>query len=353
MAIHAPLENNPQNKETSVICGFYDLNNSDHPFIAIGETTTWCWQQGCRLQWYPHNNNRKILYNKMTDGQYGCVIQDIDTKKITRTYKRPVYIVANDGNCGLSLNFSRLQRLRPGYGYANLPDKYEGQVVPEDDGIWRINMKTGEERFLFSIADIKKIEPLKNMTGAEHYFNHLLFNPDDTRFMFFHLWIKDGKRYNRLMTCDIDGKDLYPLINEGHVSHYCWKSNNELLAFSTHRDTGMNYHLYKDKSSSREIVGKGLLTEDGHPSFSPYDSLLLTDTYPDKYRNQHLLILNLKDNKLFQIGSFHSPLSFKGEVRCDLHPRWSPSGRYICIDSACDGKRAMHVLDMSYFRSIK
>jgi len=344
LAIHAPMKSTAPKPETEVVIGYYDLNDEKGTFYNVDRTTTWCWQQGCRLQWYPDGSNQNILYNRLIDNQYGCVIQDIQSKKIIKSFNRPVYAISTDGRWGISLNFSRLQRLRPGYGYANLPDKSEGRLVPDDDGIWRININTGKENLLFSLADIIKMEQLKNMGNAEHYFNHLLFNPDGSRFMFFHLWIKDGRRYNRLMTCDIDGKDLYPLINEGHVSHYFWKSNNELLAFSTHSDTGMNFHLYRDKSNFREIIGKGFLTQDGHPSYSPDGSMLLTDTYPDKYRNQHLLIFSLKENNLFQIGSFYSPLSFKGEVRCDLHPRWSSCGKYICFDSAHERKRAMYVM---------
>jgi hypothetical protein len=346
LAMHVPIKNLSPKPKSEILVGYYDMNDEDPPFFKIGKTTTWCWQQGCRLQWYPVASNQEILYNRLVDGQYGCVIQDIESKEVIKAYKRPIYAVSKNGRWGLSLNFSRLHRLRPGYGYAELPDDTEGQAAPEADGIWRIDMKTGKEGFLFSIAEITHFEPLESMKGAEHYFNHILFNPDETRFMFFHVWLNNGKRYNRLITCDVDGKDRYALANEGHVSHYTWKSDDELLAYSTHADSGTNYHLYKDKTNIRKVIGKGILNRDGHPSFSPDGSLLLTDTYPDKYRDQHLLIYKLETGELHEIGAFYTPLNLKGEARCDLHPRWSSSGRFICFDSAHEGIRKMYLFDV-------
>lgn len=344
LALHAPIKNITPKPETEVAIGYYDLHDEKTTFFEIGRTTTWCWQQGCRLQWYPDGSNRNVLYNRLIDGRYGCVIQDIKSKKIIKSFKRPIYAVSNDGIWGLSLNFSRLQRLRPGYGYVNFPDETVGQQTPGNDGIWRIDMDSGKEDLLFSIADIAKLEPLDSMTGSEHYFNHLLFNPAGTRFMLIHLWAKDKKKFGRHITCDIDGKDKLVLNYEGHASHYVWKSNDELLVFSTHADAGTNYYLYTDKTNSKRVIGESILRQDGHPSFSPDGTMLLLDTYPDKFREQKLFVYKVANGEIINLGSFYSPFKFRGETRCDLHPRWSSCGEYICFDSAHGGKRAMYVI---------
>ena len=36
-----------------------------------------------------------------------------------------------------------------------------------------------------------------------------------------------------------------------------------------------------------------------------------------------------------------------GDVRCDLHPRWSPDGKIVTVDSIHDGRRAIYQLDLS------
>ncbi len=344
LALHAPVTNVTQKPETEVIVGYYNLTDDKTTFTEIGRTTTWCWQQGCRLQWYPYEDSHHVLYNRLIDSYYGCVIQDIQSKKIIKSFKRPIYAISNNGRWGLSLNFSRLQRLRPGYGYDNLPDETMGRQIPENDGVWRIDMVSGKEDFLFSIADIAKLEPLDSMAGAEHYFNHLLFNPAGTRFMLIHLWAKGKKKFGRHITCDIEGSDKKVLNNEGHASHYVWKSNDELLVFSTHADAGTNYYLYTDKTNSKRIIGKSILKQDGHPSFSPDGAMLLLDTYPDKFREQKLFVYTVDNGEIINLGSYYSPFKFRGETRCDLHPRWSPCGKYICFDSAHGGKRAMYVI---------
>lgn len=349
LATRAPFLNTPPQADIPLEIGYYHLRNGLTKFVKIGRTTTWCWQQGCRLQWYPlsmQGENNRVIYNALIDNQFGCYIQDIWNNKIVRQYRRAIYSVSPDGRFGLSLNFSRLGRLRPGYGYVNLPDETEGELAPEEDGIWYIDMDTGEDTLLLSIADIVQLKPLETMQGAEHYFNHICLNPDGTRFLFFHVWLKEGERYTRLITCNADGSEPYALINEGHVSHYTWKSSDEILCFSTHANTGMKYHLYRDKTSYKEVVGDGLLVMDGHPSYSPGDHFILTDTYPDRYSDRHLLLFDVAHKQLIDIGGFFSPYKYKGELRCDLHPRWSPSGSYIAFDSAHEGRRSLYIFTL-------
>jgi len=314
-------------------------------FIPFADVHTWCWQQGCRLQWFPldlQGRNNNVIFNNVVDNRYGGCNLDISTKQIVRILARPIYAVSPNGLYGLSLNFSRLGRLRPGYGYNNFPDETLHIAAPVDDGIWNVDMVSGAARLLFSVHDMVSFEPLSTMRGAEHYFNHISINPDGSRFLFFHVWIVGSRRFTRLVTCNPDGSDPYPLVNEGHVSHYTWLSQDEILCFSTHAETGTRYHLYKDKCSVREVVGGNVLHVDGHPSFSSDHKQLLTDTYPDRYGERNILLMDLPSGSARKIGSFYSPPNLKGELRCDLHPRWSPSGKYIAFDSAHEGLRGLY-----------
>ena len=347
LASRVPLGKRSSQPINRMEIGYYDRSQGGDRFIAISHTQTWCWQQGCRLQWYPLDGlgrDRTVIYNTVVNGRYGCRIRDIDTRKMIREYQWPVYAVSPDGRYGFFLNFSRLGRLRPGYGYSVLPDETAGRNMPDRDGIWRLDMHTGKAERLFSIRDITRFEPLESMAGAEHYFNHICVNPDSSRFFFFHVWLHHGKRHTRLITCNMDGSDRFALVNEGHISHYTWKSSHEILCFSSHARTGMHYHLYRDRCDTPEVFAPGLLTEDGHPSFSPDRRFFLTDTYPDRYGDRRLLLYNVQKREVIQLARFFSPFRFTGEFRCDLHPRWSPSGQLIVIDSAHEGHRAMYVI---------
>lgn len=99
------------------------------------------------------------------------------------------------------------------------------------------------------------------------------------------------------------------------------------------------------------IVGRGIFDNigDGHPSFSPDGKWIITDTYPDRARLQHLLLYNIEDKKLVVLGSFFSPLKFSRPNRVDLHPRWSPDGKFISIDASFERIRRNYILEISKF----
>ena len=328
--------------------GFYEIANEKFQYHVIGKTTTWCSQQGCRLQWYPSKSNKHVLYNSIVDDNHGCIIQDIGTKEVLRSLPRAVYSVSNDGKFGLSLNFSRVHRLREGYGYSNFPELARNQLAPENDGIWLVDMITGGDKLLFSVKEMTAFEPMESMKGAEHYFNHLLFNPSGDRFLVFHLWIHNQKRYIRLITSDINGQNRYNLVNEGHVSHYSWLDNRTIIATATHADFGFGYYVYTDQTRNRYRINHEKLQRDGHPS-SSNSGLILTDSYPNRWGEQSLYLFFPKQNKLKELGLFYSPPHLEGTLRCDLHPKWDQSGTKICFDSAHQGPRAIYLADISGF----
>jgi len=343
----APLSNSTPSPDQQLELGFFDLYEKEPEFQKFAATGTWCWQQGCRLQWYPYKGINTVIYNTIVNGKYGCIIQNIDNRNVIKSFTRPVYSVSKDGKWGLSLNFSRLQRLRPGYGYNSLPDGSINNLLPDDDGIWRIDLTTGKEKLLFSLQDISKIEPYEGMEGAQHYFNHILFNPSGNRFMFFHILQVGNKRIIRLLTSSINGDNIYLLNNSGHVSHYCWKNDKQLLAYATITNQGEGYYLFKDCSKSYKSIGKDILTEDGHPSYLPGNEWLITDTYPDKFGEQLLLLFNTENDNLIELSKEYAPAKFHAETRCDLHPRVGATNQYICIDCIRKGKRVMKLLDIS------
>jgi hypothetical protein len=325
----------------------YFWSGEPERFQPVGETDTWCWQQGCRLQWYPihsYGKNKLIVYNTAIDRQYGSCIRHIESRKVLARYTRPMYALTPSGRYGFSLNFSRLGRLRPGYGYPGIADATASERIPKNDGVWRVDIQNGRADLLFSVSDIVRLSPLETMEGATHYFNHISVNPTGSRFLFFHVWIRENRRFTRLITCDTDGSKPFPLINEGHVSHYTWKSDDELLCFSTHSNCGTHYYLYRDQSNDKTVVGRGKLDRDGHPTFSPDRRFLLTDTYPDRYGERSLLLYDLSTDSLRVLGKFYHSLAYSGERRCDLHPRWSPSGANIVFDSVHENRRAIYML---------
>lgn len=328
-------------KDDILLIGYYDIANSK-VFNTVGETNTWCWQQGCRLQWHPKNETSLIVYNKTVNNGYGAIIQDIRNGKVIEELDFPIYDIDHNGKLALTLNFSRLGRLRPGYGYVNYSDSTQNEIAPKNDGIWIYDLETKRNKLIISLEQLSNLKPSMTMDGANHYVNHLLFSPSSKRFLFFHLWLNNGKRYSRLLTSDIDGNNIHLLTNEGKVSHYTWKSTDEILATIHYDSMGTRYYLLNNTKFESKIIYNEHLDSDGHPSYSR-NGILLTDTYPDKNGDRKLVLIDTEGTKNV-IGKFYSPFEYNGECRCDLHPRWNRFGNALIFDSAHSGERKMYMM---------
>ena len=325
--------------------GMVDTEDGD-TWIPLAETSAWCWQQGCMLQWLPGSES-EVIYNIRTEVGYASVIQDVFTGE-KRRLSHPIYTVSGDGKYAVSLNFSRVAWTRPGYGYNGFPDRNEESLYPGDDGIYWIDLATGESKLIISLADIVQIAPDETMDKGKHWFNHLLFNQDGSRFIFLHRWHK-GKgpgRFTRGFTARPDGSDIFCFGEHGMVSHFIWRDPKHILAWST-EPAGNFFHLYEDQAKTVETVGAGVLTVDGHCTYSPDGHWILTDTYPGRERMQNLVLFRPEDGTLVSLGRFYQEQPTDQEWRCDLHPRWSRDGRSVCIDSKCSGQRQMYLLDVS------
>ncbi|MDQ1284097.1 MAG: hypothetical protein QG620_445 [Patescibacteria group bacterium] len=345
LAMKTPIIGRAPNAEDHAEIGYYHIDKPDN-FISLGETNTWCWQQGCRLQWYPQDNGDKIIYNCLVDGEYGAVIKDISNGNIVKKIKKPLYSVSRDGKWGVSLDFSRLQRLRPGYGYGILPDDSVSDLAPNYNGIELVDLETNESQQLFTLKDISDIEPHESMDGAEHYFNHIMFNPSGDNFLFFHLWMsKDSKRHSRLFVASRDGKNLRLLSNSGSVSHYNWIFDDKIILYSLVSDKGRYmYAVFDSLSGNVEYFGKNVPKNDGHPTLLKNKKIFITDTYPNLCSQRNLLSYNLDKDEMKILARFDDSRDFTGEFRCDLHPRVSPDEKMICIDRLIDSKRVISII---------
>lgn len=347
LAMHAPIINRAPGAEDYAELGFYDLNNPKNNFISLGKTSTWSWQQSCRLQWYADRKNQ-IIYNCLIENKYGALIKEISSGITIKKINKPLYSISQDGNWGLSLDFSRLQRLRPGYGYGVLPDKSIGNLCPDYNGIELVNLETNEFRQLFSLKEIAKIKPHSSMLGAEHYFNHLMFNPSGNKFLFFHLWMdKNKKRYSRLFVSNREGNNIKLINNSGSVSHYNWISEDEIILYSLIKEKGeYMYAIFNSQNGKIRYFEKNIPFKDGHPTMIKDNKIIITDTYPDLLSKRNLLSYDLKNDKTTIIARFDSPTNLAGEFRCDLHPRISNNNKMICVDRIVNGRRNISVVSL-------
>ncbi len=307
---------------------------------VIATVHAWNVQQGCMAQWLGPDFSRYVLFNDFREGRYCSVIFDTEAMREVKTLPLPVYDVAKDGSFALSLDFSRLHRMRPGYGYSNLPDATAGQPCPDAPCIWRMELSDGRVTPLLKYTDFAAFEPDARMDGAEHKVNHLMLCPDGHRFMVLHRWFQKGHKHTRLLTVGSDGTGMYNLSDDDFASHSFWKDDGHILSFLRKRATGDHYYLMKDQTPEYQMLWPELRT-DGHCSYAP-DGRVVTDSYPNQARLSSVFVCADTANLAQRVARVHSPLSYVGDCRCDLHPRWNRAGDAICIDSTHEGRRAMY-----------
>ncbi len=331
-------------KEAGTV-GLIDTQDGNR-FIEIGSSRSWNVQQGCMAQCMGPDFKSRIIYNDFREGKYCAVIYDWTNKCEEKVLPLPVYDVAKDGSFALSLDFSRLHRLRPGYGYSNLPDNTKGELCPNKPCIWKVDFETGKVSEMFKYTDFAAFEPDESMIGAEHKVNHLMISPNGKRFMVLHRWFHKGRKHTRLVTVNVDKTEMYNLSDDVFVSHCYWKNDYEILSFLRKKETGDHYYLMKDKTCKYTKLWSRLVT-DGHCSYSPNGSLVITDSYPNRKRLAFVYVCREEQDQPVKIASVFSPFRYDNDCRCDLHPRWNHAGDKICIDSVHEGKRGIYVISIT------
>jgi hypothetical protein len=376
-------------KDDVLEIGFFEWKKSKK-FIKISETKAWNWQQGCMLQWLGPDFNSKIIYNDRVKNKFVTVIYDINKKKKS-ILDLSFYSVSSNGNFAICIDNERLCWYRKGYSYSGIMNFDKKKRLPEDDGIWNINIITNKKKLIINLKDIVKIKPLSNMIGATHYLEHIIISPNNERIAFLHRYkTTDGGLFTRLFTANIDGSELFLLNDSGRVTHYNWKNNSEIICWGALNNsfnnlrkykslikyfftpilplyksivrgnsidgnsklssvlTGDRYLLLKDKSKKSKSISTTILNKDGHPSFSKKNqNLLLTDTYPQSKNHfkQDLILYDVSNNNYTIEQISHLPEHAYAINRCDLHPKWSMDEKYICVDSLRN-KRSIEIYEI-------
>jgi hypothetical protein len=348
LGMEVDFEHRSPRPDDVIRMGMVDLQDRDR-WIELGESRAWNWQQGSMLQWAPGSRS-EVVWNDRRGERFVSHILDVKTRR-RRTLPHPIYALSPDGRWAVAPDFRRLNDCRPGYGYAGLPDPNREAAAPADAGIWRMDMKSGRQELMFSFADAVRVpNPHEDMSEAKHWFNHLLFNPDGSRFIFLHRWRAARHQQSfatRMFTIGRDGQEPYVLDPYGKTSHFIWRDREHVLAWAWHPSRQEKFYLFRDRSAEVEAVGPEVMTVNGHCTYLPGNRWILNDTYPDRQRNQNVYLYEPATGRRVWLGHFPSPQEYTGEWRCDTHPRASRDGKLVSIDSAHAGGRQMYLIDIS------
>ncbi|MBC8875599.1 MAG: hypothetical protein H8E44_39735 [Planctomycetes bacterium] len=351
LGMEVDFEHRSPRADDVIKIGMVDLQEGDR-WTELGRSTAWNWQQGCMLQWVPGSQSQ-ILWNDRAGDRFICHIFDVETKKC-RTIMQPIYSVSPDGKSAVTPDFRRIHDVRPGYGYAGPVDPYADDLAPDDTGVFSVDLETGVSKLIISLADIARLGDIPNeKPGIKHYFNHLLFNPDGSRFIALHRWrYPDGSRLTRMITAKPDGSDIRIVVPNGYASHFIWRDPKHILVQSKNwlGNSSWSNFLFEDKEGGTpEEIGPGVLNGGGHISYLPGNEWILNDTYPQgKERIQTPHLYHVKSGRRVDLAHFHLPKAYTGEWRVDTHPRLSRNGRLVSIDAPHENEgRQMHLIDIS------
>ena len=356
------------------------VSETSGQITPIALTRAWNWQKGARQRWLPALGRRVIAYNAANAHDFECRIHDLEANT-ERILPQPLYDICDEAGFGLSLNFRRLHRHQPGYGYDHPTP--EPKFDYESEGICRIDLATGKQDLALSIASFLREHSIEPGLG-EHYFTHVQISPNGERFVFIHrCFLPSGALINHFVVAKSDGSETKILLDD-KMSHFDWKGNDQVVVWCRQNRAAKNLKESKFVGIARPLyrlsrkiraktirqgiynecfrqidvntkvavpIGKGVLTEDGHPQINPcFPDIWINDTYPDKKNEMTLMLYNQQTNERCDLLQLQTQPQLKETTwRCDLHPRWHPSGTKICFDSAHLSRRQLCVLDVTKY----
>jgi hypothetical protein len=326
--------------------GYFEGPNWEN-FVEVSQTAAWNWHQGCMLQWV--GNDRTLIFNDVENEQLRAKTINIDSGYI-RSYRDPIGAVSPNGSYFVGYDFKRVETYMNGYGY-DIGDSLElKERVPSKSFLYLIKNDTGERINLISLASIVEQDSLEDRQDYYHWFSHVVISPDSKRILFMHRRVKDIKsqvtRWSSLYSIDTNGENLHRFPCRDMVSHIGWRNKNEVIAYCRIPGHGDGYYIMSDNvEADFKKIGQDHFNSDGHPSFESSGRFMITDTYPDRFRQQSLIAFDLNKNRKFKLGEFYHHKKFTSSlgnhIACDLHPRWDRTGSFICFDSVFTGRRSL------------
>lgn len=350
LANEVPFDGRMPQKGESMAVGYFDfVDGKIGAFHKIAESYAWNYHKGCRLQWV---DNERVIFNTEKEGKIISQEVNIDTGD-TKYYDNPIDAIYADENLYLATTFSyeRLNKCMPGYGYPVL-DGDSIENAPQDMGLSVIDMKTGERKLIVSLASLKESYG-SSYPNYTHFVTHTEFSKDGKYVAFLYRAApkgEEGKDMHKtwIVVYDLAKEKTVALPTQMSGSHYVWNNRNQILASCIIDDKSCHVLYDVNNPDTSRIIAGDKVNSDGHQTWIS-DTVFITDTYPDRRRMAKLYKINTETEEVELLASIYSPKEFQTKdvhchIACDLHPRMSPSGKYLTFDSPRTGVRSFYLM---------
>ncbi len=316
------------------------LETDSGRFYPISPTTAWNYQSGSNLIWNPAYPEVEFFFNTIEKGKLIGMRANVTTGTAD-VLGQPISDVSSNGKQILTLSYGRLSRLHPSEGYAGLVDPYAKEAHPENDGVFISEVDKKNSRLILSFAKIydalRNADP--NVMAEQIFIEEVKFNPAGSRFLFLvKAWDNSSgvmRSKTALLTAFTTGTDVRVVVPWGKsVINADWKDNKTIIACFKYRPGIFNYVMFTDGKDDFSIIGDEKIMAEGNLAISPNGEWIVTERSQRDYKERSLFLFNIKSGDFRKLGSFNMPDDsyMRGDLKCDLNPRWSEDGNMISID---------------------
>ncbi len=321
--------------------------------IPIESTRAWNFQQGTMFYWHPWAPQTQFFFNDRDaiTGQVFTVLYDVQSRQRLCEYRVDHLSVANggvspSGRFFLAINYGRMARLRPVTGYPAAPDPTAKVAAPENDGIFHVNIRTGQPKLIVSFRQLRELlcDKHPNIDKAEFYINHTLINRNG-QYVYFFARARlgdDPMAVNIPCSAKTDGSQLTAHAHIG--GHPEWDKATVVIGAQDGKQ--IRYDILQQKVVGQIGTPESIPKPRGDVSLSR-DGNWFACGFGVRGGNNQYSILRRSDNAFVQSGLFSRGPHTKGPLRIDPAPRWNRNQTAILVPGwTSDNTRQLHLIEI-------
>lgn len=326
---------------------------NDYEVTPIETCRAWNFQQGTMFYWHPREAERQFFFNDRDPetNRVFTVLYDIDRRERVREYRFDDPPVANGGVAPtgeffLAINYGRLARCRPVTGYPGAADPTAAVPAPEDDGIFRIDVESGERAPVVSYRQLRDLlsDSGFDVDGVDFYINHTLCNRSG-EFVYFFVRGRRGSEpmaINVPCTVRTDGSEL--TIHEYIGGHPEWDEEDVVIGAKDLAQ--VRYDVLAKKIVGQIATPEIIPDPGGDVSLSPDANWFVCGYSSNRQHNEYVIVRRSDGAHVRSPAFFRGPYT-SGELRIDPSPRWNRDQTALLVPGvADDGTRQLYRIDV-------